>query len=119
MTALLRLYVYVAHFAQAKTRAIQLLREVIGSESSGVTHAMLRGRQGPLVPSQRLESLLMSKAAPLQGSQLTCFTSTKVQVLTLEALRARGWAIGRPLYMLPCDPQAVGWNNRCTDADVC
>ncbi|KAJ1481273.1 hypothetical protein T484DRAFT_1808100 [Baffinella frigidus] len=43
---------------QAKTRAIKLLREVIFDEESGVTAAMLRGREGPLV---------MQRASPLHS----------------------------------------------------
>ena len=52
---------------QAKTRAIKLLREIIWNEPSGVTAAMLRGRQGPLLPSQCLEELIMKRAMPLDG----------------------------------------------------
>uniref|UniRef100_A0A7S0I0P0 Uncharacterized protein n=1 Tax=Hanusia phi TaxID=3032 RepID=A0A7S0I0P0_9CRYP len=52
---------------QAKTRAIKLLREVIWDDASGVTAAMLRGRHGPLLPAERLETLIMKRAAPLNG----------------------------------------------------
>jgi len=53
---------------QAKTRAIKLLREVIYDDDSGVTTAMLRGRHGPMEPATRLESLIMQRAAPLEGA---------------------------------------------------
>jgi len=52
---------------QAKTRAIKLLREVIYDASSGVTAAMLRGRLGPMLPCQRLEALIIKRAAPLHA----------------------------------------------------
>jgi hypothetical protein len=66
---------------QAKTRAIKLLREVIWDESSGVTAAMLRGREGPLVPSQRLEALIMKRALPLesQGARFITFPAVRRQ----------------------------------------
>ena len=52
---------------QAKTRAIKLLREVIFDAESGVTAAMLRGREGPMVPARRLEALVMRRAVPLHS----------------------------------------------------
>eukprot|EP00286_Rhodomonas_abbreviata_P020587 CAMPEP_0181310982 /NCGR_PEP_ID=MMETSP1101-20121128/12887_1 /TAXON_ID=46948 /ORGANISM="Rhodomonas abbreviata, Strain Caron Lab Isolate" /LENGTH=355 /DNA_ID=CAMNT_0023417669 /DNA_START=750 /DNA_END=1813 /DNA_ORIENTATION=+ len=51
---------------QAKTRAIKLLREVIVDERSRVSAAMLRGREGPMVPGERLESLLLARTVHVE-----------------------------------------------------
>ena len=64
---------------QAKTRAIKLLREVIWDENSGVTAAMLRGRHGPLVPSQRLEALIVKRSTMLDGTRFIQFPAVRRQ----------------------------------------
>ena len=86
---------------QAKTRAIKLLREVIWDEASGLTASMLRGRHGPLVPSQRLEALIMKRAAPLHGNDMS------VLFISFPAVRRQGDGGGVDFRDLP-PPLAEG-----------
>ncbi len=52
---------------QAKTRAVKVLREAIGTKHAGITQHMLRGHCGAMQPAHRLQDFLASRTHPLDG----------------------------------------------------
>ena len=66
--------------AQAKTRAVKVLREAIGLKGVGLAQHLLRGHGGAMQPAERLQDFLLARTQPIDGDP-----KNKVPMLVLEA----------------------------------